>query len=466
MHDFDSGEICTVLEKEDLQLKFFERQEASVSSGRNTPMKHPFFSLLSASLLLGSLAVGTVVSAIPAAADGTSGDYTYEVDEETLKGYITGYTGKDKEITIPEELDGTVIAGISADTFYNCDTLEKITIPASITEIGESAFYDCDNLKEFAVADDSETYYAKDGVLFRTKDDCLMAYPPAATATSYTVPDGCKELYYAAFGKCNNLEEITLPDSLLYIDDWVFAYDNIDHIAIPDSVVEICDYAFAYCENITEWTLPSSLTYIGNAAFAGCTGMTEVVLPNNLTTIGQAAFSGTGLTEITIPSSVEEIGYSAFGYEADMKTAVKNFVIYGQSGSAAQRYASDSDDTYGYKNSFSFVTVQDASKVRGGRDSEDLSDSEEISGTTEAAASTDSESKKSGFNSKYLLLGISGLVLAIGAILVILGLRSGKKTEPESTESDSESNSDSDSDATPSEENPTEKQDEQTEDAK
>ena len=93
MHDFDSGEICTVLEKEDLQLKFFERQEASVSSGRNTPMKHPFFSLLSASLLLGSLAVGTVVSAIPAAADGTSGDYTYEVDEETLKGYITGYTG-------------------------------------------------------------------------------------------------------------------------------------------------------------------------------------------------------------------------------------------------------------------------------------------------------------------------------------------------------------------------------------
>ncbi len=81
-------------------------------------MKHPFFSLLSASLLLGSLAVGTVVSAIPAAADGTSGDYTYEVDEETLKGYITGYTGKDKEITIPEELDGTVIAGISADTLW------------------------------------------------------------------------------------------------------------------------------------------------------------------------------------------------------------------------------------------------------------------------------------------------------------------------------------------------------------
>ena len=117
---------------------------------------------------------------------GTSGDYTYEVDEETLKGYITGYTGKDKEITIPEELDGTVIAGISADTFYNCDTLEKITIPASITEIGESAFYDCDNLKEFAVADDSETYYAKDGVLFRLllpewqKQLCQLPDCPAA----------------------------------------------------------------------------------------------------------------------------------------------------------------------------------------------------------------------------------------------------------------------------------------------
>ena len=103
--------------------------------------------------------------------------------------------------------------------------------------------------------------------------------------------------------------------------------------------------------------------------------------------------------------------------------------------------------------------------MRGGRDSDNLSDSEEISDTAEAAAATNSESKKSGFNSKYLLLGISGLVLVLGATLVILGLRSGQTTEPESTESDSDSESNSDSDATPSEDDSTEKQDEQTEDA-
>ncbi len=407
----------------------------------NKTMKHRLFSVFSISLLLAGLSAGSVVTTLPVSAEGVSGDYTYEVDSETLKGYLTGYTGKDTEIVLPDELDGTMIAGISADTFYNCDTLEKITIPASITEIGESAFFDCDNLKEFAVAEDSETYYAKDGVLFRKKDNCLMAYPPALPATSYVVPDGVKELYYAAFGKCTNLQEIQLPDSLQYIDDWVFAYDTFSSISIPDSVVEICDYAFAYCENVTEWTLPSELTYIGNAAFANCTGMTEVVLPTELTAIGQAAFAGTGLQEITIPASVEEIGYSAFGYEADMTTTVKNFTIYGESGSAAQNYAADSDEEYSYQNAFSFVTVKDANVVRGGREKEDLSATEQVGGEDDSNVVI-TEEKKKGFNSKYLLLGISGVVLVVGAVLVLLGLRTGKNTKAETAAAESDKKDD------------------------
>lgn len=407
------------------------KRRLSHSDDKND-MKHRLFSIFSISLLLSGLLAGSAVTAIPASAEGTSGDYTYEVDSETLKGYLTGYTGKDTEIVLPEELDGTVIAGISADTFYNCDTLEKITIPASITAIGESAFFDCDNLKEFVVAEENETYYAQDGVLFRKKDHCLMAYPPALPATSYTVPDGVQELYYAAFGKCTNLQEIQLPDGLQYIDDWVFAYDTFSSISIPDSVVEICDYAFAYCENVTEWTLPAELTYIGNAAFANCTGMTEVVLPTGLATIGQAAFAGTGLQEITIPASVEEIGYSAFGYQADMTTTVKNFTIYGESGSAAQKYATDSDEEYSYQNSFSFVTVQNADVVRGGRSEEDLSSTQQV-GEDDDSNVVITEEKKKGFNSKYLLLGISGVVLVIGAVLVLSGLRTGKQLKEKTT---------------------------------
>lgn len=412
------------------------KRRLSHSDDKND-MKHRLFSIFSISLLLAGLSAGSAVAVIPASAEGTSGDYTYEVDSETLKGYLTGYTGKDTEIVLPEELDGTVIAGISADTFYNCDTLEKITIPASITEIGESAFFDCDNLKEFAVAEDSETYYAQDGVLFRKKDDCLMAYPPALPATSYTVPDGVKELYYAAFAKCTNLQEIQLPDGLQYIDDWVFAYDTLSSISIPDSVVEICDYAFAYCENITEWTLPAELTYIGNAAFANCTSMTEVALPTGLTTIGQAAFAGTGLQEITIPASVEEIGYSAFGYQSDMQTTVKNFTIYGESGSAAQRYATDSDEEYSYQNSFSFVTVQDADIVRGGRDKEDLSATEQVGGENDSNVVI-TEEKEKRFNRKYLLLGMSGVVLVIGAVLILSGLRTGKNLKKETATAEPE----------------------------
>lgn len=383
-------------------------------------MRRPFSWLFVS--LAGCMAC-SAVAMLPVSAEGTSGDFTYEVDTETLQGYLTGYTGSDTELVLPEELDGTVIAGIAADTFYNCDTLEKITIPASITEIGESVFYDCDNLKEFAVAEDSETFYAEDGVLFRKEDKCLMAYPPAAEATTYTVPDGVEEIYYAAFGKCLNLTDIQLPESLLYIDDWAFAYNPFDSITIPDSVLEICDYAFAFCENITEWTLPAELTYIGNATFAGCTGMQEIVLPNTLSSIGQAAFAGTGLTEITIPPAVQEIGYCAFGYEADITTAVDDFVIYGQSGSVAQTYATDTDSEYNYENAFTFVTVQDATIVRGGR-----SDNETIGEQAEDDNVVIEETKKTdGFSSKTLLLTISGVVLVAGGVLVGLSFRSDKK---------------------------------------
>lgn len=393
----------------------------------------PFFCALS---LAGLLACSTFAWT-PVQADDDSSDFTYEVDSDTGEGYLTGYTGSATEITLPDTLDDVTITGISADAFYNCTTLEKVTISANITDIGESVFFGCENIKEFDVETGSETYYVEDGVLFRTTDDCLIAYPPAAEATSYTVPDTVTELYYAAFSNCNNLQEIILPDGLLYIDEWVFAYDTLPEISIPESVVEICDYAFAYCENITEWTLPSNLTYIGNAAFANCTGMTEIELPSAaLTSVGQAAFVGTGLTEITIPSCVEEIGYCAFGY-ADMTTAVDGFKIYGESGSMAQTYASDTDDTYDYKNSFTFITVQDASQVRGGLEETLDGETEEISANTEEDADADTTTTTSQqSNSKKILLGISAVVLLVGAVLIVLGLRSGGKTDDKQKKED------------------------------
>ncbi len=92
-------------------------------------------------------------------------------------------------------------------------------------------------------------------------------------------------------------------------------------------------------------------------AFLDCESLEGVTLPPYLVEVMQSAFMGTALKEIQIPSSVISIGYNAFGYDADEK-AIEDFLIIGDSGSAAQKYATDKDDEYDYQNNFEFMTTE------------------------------------------------------------------------------------------------------------
>ena len=54
---------------------------------------------------------------------------------------------------------------------------------------------------------------------------------------------------------CSNLESITIPDSVNYIGQWVFAYcSNLTSVTIPYSVNSIDEYAFYGCSGLTSVT--------------------------------------------------------------------------------------------------------------------------------------------------------------------------------------------------------------------
>ena len=119
---------------------------------------------------------------------------------------------------------------------------------------------------------------------------------------------------YTAFGRCNTLQTIVIPDSVTSIGSYAFSYcTSLTTITIPDSVTSIGMNAFFSCECLTSITIPDSVTSIGDSVFNNCSSLTSITIPDSITSIGQHTFYYcTSLTSITIPNSVKRIDIGVF----------------------------------------------------------------------------------------------------------------------------------------------------------
>ena len=117
-----------------------------------------------------------------------------------------------------------------------------------------------------------------------------------------------------AFYNLAAVVEITLPDSILVIDEYAFAgCSELTALNLPDGVTTIGEGAFLNCVALTDVKLNNSLETIGAKAFNGCTAMTNVDLPAGLTSIGDGAFTFCkSMTTLIVPASVNTIGELAY----------------------------------------------------------------------------------------------------------------------------------------------------------
>lgn len=205
--------------------------------------------------------------------------------EEDATIRILKYTGKDNDIIVPPFVgkEKVTAIGFTNFTFQRvwpediAQTINSITLPDSLTSIGDCAFEYCSSL------------------------------------TSIVIPDGVTSIGNWAFSGCTSLTDIVIPDSvtsigklafkhtpwlnqqndLIIINNMCIGYNGNDtHIAIPDGVTTICNSAFSYCRSLTSIVIPDSVTSIGDSAFSDCINLADIVIPDSVTSIGDYAFSG------------------------------------------------------------------------------------------------------------------------------------------------------------------------------
>ena len=182
-----------------------------------------------------------------------------------------------EEIIIPSTYKGKAVTAL-ADNAFSEAKVKSITIPDSVTSIGDSAFENCSSL------------------------------------TSIEIPDSVTSIDYQAFSSCSSLTSVVIGDSVTSIGKYAFENcSNLTSVVIGDSVTSIGRSTFSGCSSLTSVVISDSVTSIGEYAFSSCSSLTSVVIGDSVTSIGDFAFENcSSLTSVVIGDSVTSIGCGAF----------------------------------------------------------------------------------------------------------------------------------------------------------
>ena len=218
-------------------------------------------------------------SAFASPAEAPASDFEYKRDGKNVT--LTKYTGNASELVIPEKIDGCPVTEIRCG-LGGTKTLIRVSIPDTVTRIGNAIFFRSSNLESVRMSENIESigYGCFDGcgklkeISFpkRISVEGPSAFLSCNLLGTFITGDGVQLLRIGT-----DMREYTVPASIREVAPSAFQQTQVERVAFKEGTIRIGGAAFRQCSNLESVTLPQTLEDIGGTAFSACPSLTSVI---------------------------------------------------------------------------------------------------------------------------------------------------------------------------------------------
>ena len=199
------------------------------------------------------------------------------------------------------------IREISSYAFYTCANLTSVEIPVSVSYIRDYAFASCNVLQNISLT--SGLVFIGQNAFYNAGN---MIQPQNFNVT---IPNSVTSIGQSAFSY-SRINSINLSNQITEIKDFTFnGCPSLTSINIPNNIITIGNNVFT-SSKLSNVIIGNGVTSIGNTCFAGCDSLTSVTIQAiSPPTLGSSVFAGTSQNlVIYVPSESVETYKSASGW--------------------------------------------------------------------------------------------------------------------------------------------------------